>query len=282
MRSPRGWIRRHWWRPISRAKVQRDAVRADLAHQPKATVIDAAEDAMIDSFGDVGAVIEQARPDSLARLYRDLRLEVRYRHATDGGNAIATIGVANECVRGGTRTPVRRTPAGRGSCAHRSVRSVRHASPAAHRVKRSFVAGSNSRHSNSRQDSNLRSRLRRPVGLVIAATLWCPTWAFPHVPCLRRPPVTVVRSTRHSTRSVLSGGVRDSRARRCRGPPLRRAHSAIRTNRGKGPDLLSGSAMRAAPVVASRVAVAAEREAIPSDSHRRNALDAVRGRSWLW
>jgi hypothetical protein len=87
---------------INRAKVQRDTARADLAHQPKATVIDAAEDAMIDSFGDVGAVIEQARPDSLARLYRDLRLEVRYRHATDGGKAIATIGVANECVRGGT------------------------------------------------------------------------------------------------------------------------------------------------------------------------------------
>jgi hypothetical protein len=71
---------------INRAKVQRDTVRADLAHQPKATVLDAAEVyAMIDSFGDVGAVIEQARPDSLARLYRDLRLEVRYRHAIDGG-----------------------------------------------------------------------------------------------------------------------------------------------------------------------------------------------------
>jgi hypothetical protein len=88
---------------INRAKAQRDTVRADLAHQPKATAMDAAEVyAMIDSFGDVGAVIEQARPDSLARLYRDLRLEVRYRHAIDGGEAIATIGVANECVRGGT------------------------------------------------------------------------------------------------------------------------------------------------------------------------------------
>ena len=84
------------------AKAQRDAVRADLVHQPKATVLDAAEVyAMIDSFGDVGAVIEQARPDSLARLYRDLRLEVRYRHAIDGGEALATIDVANECVRGG-------------------------------------------------------------------------------------------------------------------------------------------------------------------------------------
>ena len=29
-----------------------------------------------------------------------------------------------------------------------------------------------------RQDSNLRSRLRRPVDLVIARVLWCPTGAF--------------------------------------------------------------------------------------------------------
>jgi hypothetical protein len=38
---------------INRAKVQRDAIRADLVHQPKATVLDAAEVyAMIDSLGD--------------------------------------------------------------------------------------------------------------------------------------------------------------------------------------------------------------------------------------
>jgi hypothetical protein len=90
---------------INRAKAQRDAVRADLAHQPKATVLDAAEVyAMLDSFGDVVAVIEQARPDSLARLYRDLRLEVRYRHAIDGGKAIATIGVANGVSEGDSNT----------------------------------------------------------------------------------------------------------------------------------------------------------------------------------
>ena len=35
-------------------------------------MLDSAEAyAMIDSFGDVGAAIEQARPDSLAKLYRD-------------------------------------------------------------------------------------------------------------------------------------------------------------------------------------------------------------------
>ena len=51
---------------INKAKAQRDAVRAELANQPKATVMDMAEVyAMIDSLGDVGAVIQQAEPDSL-------------------------------------------------------------------------------------------------------------------------------------------------------------------------------------------------------------------------
>jgi hypothetical protein len=43
---------------INKAKAQRDAVRAELANQPKATVLDTAEVyAMIDSLGDVRAVI---------------------------------------------------------------------------------------------------------------------------------------------------------------------------------------------------------------------------------
>jgi DNA invertase Pin-like site-specific DNA recombinase len=88
---------------INKTKAQRDAVRAELANQPEATVLDVAEVyAMIDSLGDVGAVIGQARPDSLAKLYRDLGLEVHYRYAPEGAQATATIGVANECVRGGT------------------------------------------------------------------------------------------------------------------------------------------------------------------------------------
>ena len=75
---------------------------------------------MIDSLGDIGAVIGQARPESLAKLYRDLRLEVLYRQSPDGGEATATIGVANECVRGGTRPRKRgRRAAGTSSCERR-------------------------------------------------------------------------------------------------------------------------------------------------------------------
>jgi hypothetical protein len=73
--------------------------------------------AMIDSLGDVDAVIHQAEPDSLAKLYRDLRLQVSYRHSAGGGEATATISVGNECVRGGTPTRKRgRRAAGTSSC----------------------------------------------------------------------------------------------------------------------------------------------------------------------
>ena len=86
---------------INKAKAQRDAVRAELASQPKAFVLDAAEvHATVDSLGDVGAVIHKAEPDTLANLYRDLRLQVSYRHSAGGAEATATIGVGNECVRG--------------------------------------------------------------------------------------------------------------------------------------------------------------------------------------
>jgi hypothetical protein len=90
---------------INKAKAQRDAVRAELASQPRATVLDPAEVyAMIDPLGDIGAVIHQAEPDSLAKLYRDLRLQVNYRHSADGGKATATIGVVTSVSEGDSDT----------------------------------------------------------------------------------------------------------------------------------------------------------------------------------
>jgi hypothetical protein len=52
-------------------------------------------------MGDVGAVIHQAEPDLLAKLYRDLRLQRNYRHSADGGKATATIGVVTSVSEGG-------------------------------------------------------------------------------------------------------------------------------------------------------------------------------------
>jgi hypothetical protein len=36
---------------------------------------------MVDSLGDVGATLREAKPDGLARLYRELDLELRYEPA---------------------------------------------------------------------------------------------------------------------------------------------------------------------------------------------------------
>jgi hypothetical protein len=53
-------------------------------------------------LGNVGTAIERAQPKRLARLYRELHLDVRYRPTDVGGHATVTVRVANECVRGGT------------------------------------------------------------------------------------------------------------------------------------------------------------------------------------
>jgi len=90
---------------INTAQAQREAARAELAAVPGVTLLSDAEVyAMIDELGDVGAAIERARPDSLARLYRDLGIEVSYRHAEDGGLATIALRVVSGCVRGGTCT----------------------------------------------------------------------------------------------------------------------------------------------------------------------------------
>jgi hypothetical protein len=40
---------------------------------------------MIDSLGDVGAALREAEPDSLERLYCELRLELRYQPTRASG-----------------------------------------------------------------------------------------------------------------------------------------------------------------------------------------------------
>ena len=59
-----------------------------------------------------------------------------------------------------------------------------------------------------RQDSNLRSRLRRPVDLVIAGRLLASYLGFLFASCVSGGlPCAVVRSTRHSTATVLIGRI---------------------------------------------------------------------------
>ena len=62
-----------------------------------------------------------------------------------------------------------------------------------------------------RQDSNLRSRLRRPVDLVIADVFWRPTWSFCSPFCVFSDlPCAVVRSTIHPTTNVLLGQLEEA------------------------------------------------------------------------
>ncbi len=89
---------------INQTRAERDAARAHLAQAPdRPPVMDTAEVyAMIDALGDVGTAIERAQPERLARLYRELDLDVRYLPADQGGVATLTLRVASEGVRGGT------------------------------------------------------------------------------------------------------------------------------------------------------------------------------------
>lgn len=92
--------------PINRARAERDAARACLAHpvQQPEMYTETQVRAMVDDLGDlgdVGAALGRARPDRLASLYRQLDIAVRYELSEFGGSATVTIRVANECVRGG-------------------------------------------------------------------------------------------------------------------------------------------------------------------------------------
>ena len=85
------------------AQAKREAARTELAAAPSARPLGGAEVyAMIDSLGDVGTALKDAKPERLARLYADLRLDLRYEPAEKAVYATASPRVVSECVRGGT------------------------------------------------------------------------------------------------------------------------------------------------------------------------------------
>jgi hypothetical protein len=88
---------------INQAQADREAAQAELDHVTSVTTLDEAEVyAMVDSLGDVGAVLHRGHPDHLARLYQALHVEIDYQHAETPGQAHASLRVSNECVRGRT------------------------------------------------------------------------------------------------------------------------------------------------------------------------------------
>lgn len=57
---------------------------------------------LIDSLGDIKAVLSAGAPEDQAALYEALHLEIRYRHRQQLAVVSAGIPVVNTCVRRGT------------------------------------------------------------------------------------------------------------------------------------------------------------------------------------
>jgi hypothetical protein len=57
---------------------------------------------MIDSLGDIGAALKDAKPESLERLYRELRIEPRYQPHERAVDVQLAPRVVSACVRGGS------------------------------------------------------------------------------------------------------------------------------------------------------------------------------------
>jgi hypothetical protein len=86
---------------INEAQAQRAAAQAELDGAPAPTAItDAEVYAMIDALGDVGAALKDAKPESLERLYRDLRLEMSYQPRERVVDVQLAPRVVSACVRG--------------------------------------------------------------------------------------------------------------------------------------------------------------------------------------
>ena len=94
---------------INAAQAEREAARAALASAGNVQTIDRAEVyAMINSLGDVGETLKDAKQAGLARLYEELRLQLRYEPQEQAVYVTAKPRVVSERVRGGTETLIPR------------------------------------------------------------------------------------------------------------------------------------------------------------------------------
>ncbi len=88
---------------INQAQAERRAAQAEIDSTPTSPVLTAADiHAVIDSLGDVGAALDEARPAALTRLYQALDVGVRYEPDERAAYVTARPRVDSACVRGGT------------------------------------------------------------------------------------------------------------------------------------------------------------------------------------
>ncbi|OLF05307.1 hypothetical protein BU204_37230 [Actinophytocola xanthii] len=86
---------------INTAQAERAAARAELDNAPAQRTLDRADVfAMVDSLGDVGARLGDAKPQSLIKLYSELRLDLRYEPEEQAVYVAASPRVVNVRVRG--------------------------------------------------------------------------------------------------------------------------------------------------------------------------------------
>ncbi|CCH33022.1 recombinase family protein [Actinosynnema sp. NPDC047251] len=91
--------------PMNEAQAVRAAAKAELEGTPPPDTLTAAEvHAMIDSLGDVGAALREAKTESLLRVYQGLDLQVLYKDKAHVADVmIKPVGYVNSArVRGGT------------------------------------------------------------------------------------------------------------------------------------------------------------------------------------
>ncbi|GAB2996574.1 recombinase family protein [Amycolatopsis acidiphila] len=88
---------------INQAQAERAAAKAELGNAPKEKAVSEAEVyAMIDSLGDLGTVLTEAKPVALERLYQALNLQLRYEPKELAVYATTSPRVGSVRVRGGT------------------------------------------------------------------------------------------------------------------------------------------------------------------------------------
>jgi hypothetical protein len=89
--------------PMNQAQAERAAAQAEIDAVPKwGVALDVAEVyAMIDSLGDVGATLADAKPAALNRLYKELNVSAVYQPEERAVDVTARPHVDSACVRGG-------------------------------------------------------------------------------------------------------------------------------------------------------------------------------------
>lgn len=123
---------------INQAQAECAVARAELEGAPAPNVLtDAEVYAMVDSLGDVGAALSEAKPDRLADLYARVNVQVGYEPATHTADVTIQplMRVNSARVRGRTRTlrPCSRTPSPIGGGVDAHLFRVRHLPRAARR-----------------------------------------------------------------------------------------------------------------------------------------------------